>query len=175
MIKVIIMFLLLLSTCYAQDEVLPDFSNDSLVSLNDMLRRIMRKSTVTRAIHFYNSGAQSVATEINGRYYIPETGTIIKVTAYSKTAPVGADLIADVNINNKSIWANTTANKITILNGSNSAEQDEFDFQDVIAGDYITFDVDQIGSGTAGSDLTIQIDIQEKKNTGELICLKLNM
>ena len=85
------------------------------------------------------------------------TQTITKAYANVKTAPTGADLIVDININGTSIWATTQANRLTIAAGATTGTQTSFDTTALTEGDIITIDVDQIGSTVAGSDLTITL------------------
>ena len=72
------------------------------------------------------------------------------------TAPTGDDIIVDVNANGSSIF--TAAGRPIILAGNNiSAEA--FPYYPLLeAGGYVTFDVDQIGSSVAGSDLVIAME-----------------
>lgn len=88
-----------------------------------------------------------------------ENETIVGVRLIVKTAPTGSAIIVDVNRtrNGATVSLFLTANRPQIaINGTrgesttveNSGLQDE---------DQITVDIDQIGSGTAGADLTIEI------------------
>lgn len=81
--------------------------------------------------------------------------TISKVYIDLGTAPVGANAIVDVNKNGVTMFT-TQANRPTVLDGSNAgnATPDVTSFNN---GDYITVDIDQIGSTTSGSDLTVSI------------------
>jgi len=83
-------------------------------------------------------------------------GKIIKAFATAKTAPVGSSLIFDVNLNGSTIWS-TQANRLTIADGATSANQSTFNTTSLTEGDLLTIDIDQIGSGTAGKDITIVV------------------
>jgi hypothetical protein len=83
--------------------------------------------------------------------------TIINVRASVGTAPTGAALIADVLVDGVSIFATTTANRPTIAISGNTALAGTPDTTTIAAGSKVTFQVTQIGSGTAGSDLVIQV------------------
>lgn len=85
--------------------------------------------------------------------------TISKVYAYVKTAPTGANIIADIEVNGVSIWSVTTADRVHILAGVQSGNQTSFDNDTLSEGDIITLDVTQIGSTIAGSDLTIEMKV----------------
>lgn len=92
-----------------------------------------------------------------GRYYAPTTMVISNVRAYVDTAPVGADLIIDVNRNGTTIFT-TQANRPRITAGNNYDASSTPDVTGLVTGDYVTIDVDQIGSTVAGSYLTIQVE-----------------
>ena len=75
------------------------------------------------------------------------------------TAPTGASLIADINKNGVTMFT-TQANRPTIAAGANSAGAVTLpDITALAAGDYVSVDIDQIGSGVAGSDLTVAIKV----------------
>ncbi len=92
---------------------------------------------------------------------IPYSGSITKVIATVNTAPTGADLIVDVNINGTSIWNTTQANRVTITDGNTTGNQTSFDTTSISENDVITMDIDQIGSTTAGQDLTVLVIINK--------------
>jgi hypothetical protein len=88
------------------------------------------------------------------RYYLEATWAIVKVRASVGTAPTGAAVIVDVNKNGTTIFT-TQANRPTIAAAGNASSDAVPDITAVAAGDYITVDVDQIGSTVAGSDLCV--------------------
>lgn len=95
------------------------------------------------------------------RWYINGTGTIDFVRASVNTAPTGSSIIVDVNKNGTTIFT-TQANRPTIAaSGFTSGLVTNMNITSVAAGDYITIDIDQVGSSTAGEDLTVQIRITE--------------
>lgn len=83
--------------------------------------------------------------------------TIVKAYAAVKTAPVGADLIIDINKNGTSIWNVTPSNRLKITDGNTTGSQTSFDTTSISEGDLLTLDIDQVGSTTAGSDLTVEL------------------
>lgn len=85
------------------------------------------------------------------------TQTITKAYANVKTAPSGAAIIVDININGTSIWNTTPANRLTIADAATSGTQTSFDTTALSEGDILTIDIDQVGSTTAGSDLTVTL------------------
>ena len=100
----------------------------------------------------------SVDTNLRNELLVPNDGTIWKLMAHAKTGPVGADLIFDINKNGTSIWNTTQGNRLTIADGANEATpQTTIETTDVAENDNITIDIDQIGSTTAGQDITVQM------------------
>lgn len=73
------------------------------------------------------------------------------------TAPVGAALLVDVNKNGTTVFT-TQANRPAIADGATSGGPGAApNVTQVVAGDLITIDVDQVGSGTAGSNLVVVV------------------
>lgn len=87
------------------------------------------------------------------------TWTITGVRASVGTAPTGASLIVDVNKNGSTIFT-TQANRPAIPASANtSGNVTTMDITTVAAGEYLTIDIDQIGSTIAGADLTVQLEV----------------
>ena len=85
------------------------------------------------------------------------TMTISSVRASVGTAPTGQGLIVDINVDGTTIFT-TQANRPTIAAaGNTSGKVTNMDVTTIAAASYFTVDVDQVGSGTAGADLTVQI------------------
>ena len=90
------------------------------------------------------------------RLYMPCTLTIDKVFIAVSTPPTGASLIVDVNKNGTTIFT-TQGSRPQIAAGEYADESDTPDVTTLAAGDYLTMDVDQIGSGDAGANLTVHV------------------
>lgn len=100
-------------------------------------------STVTGALRWYN-----------------DTGSVLNINSIRAsvgTAPTGATLICDVKINGTSAFATTTANRPTIAVSTNTATAGTPDTTTLQPGDYVTWDVLQVGSTVAGSNLTLSM------------------
>jgi len=80
----------------------------------------------------------------------------IKVRANVATAPVGQSVIVDVNKNGVTIFSNQ-ANRPTIAAATTTDDANAIDVPAVAAGEILTVDIDQVGSTTPGSDLTVTI------------------
>lgn len=84
--------------------------------------------------------------------------TIVAVRATVGTAPTGATLIVDVNKNGTTIFT-TQANRPTIAVSTNTIKRTNAEVTTLADGDYLTVDVDQVGSTVAGSNLVVQIAV----------------
>jgi hypothetical protein len=93
---------------------------------------------------------------------VSRAGKIVKAFAYCKTAPTGADLIVDINLNGNTIWS-TQANRLKIVATQTSGNQTSFNTTALAEGDILTIDVDQVGSTIPGQDITIVL-LCELKN-----------
>lgn len=92
------------------------------------------------------------------RWYNHSGSTLVvkAVGASVGTAPTGASLIVDVNVNATTIYA-TQANRPTIAASGFVATGGTASTTNVTNGQYVTVDVDQIGSTVAGSDLVVTV------------------
>jgi len=85
---------------------------------------------------------------------------IRSVRAVVGTAPTGSSIIVDVNINGTTAFT-TQANRPTIaISGTTSGKVTNMNVLAVPDGGRISVDIDQVGSTVAGSDLTVQIEVQ---------------
>lgn len=88
------------------------------------------------------------------RLYFEEDGQIERVRVSAGIAPSGADLVVDVNVNGSSIFADALP---TVVAGENTGLVNLPTPLAVSEGDYLTIDVDQVGSTTPGADVVVQI------------------
>lgn len=102
-------------------------------------------ATATGVIRFFNLSGATLAFQ--------------KVHLSVNTAPVGADLIVDVNRGTAGSKATifASANRPKILAGEYEGYSTTFQTLNIADGSYLTFDVDQVGSSTPGSDLAITV------------------
>ncbi len=101
------------------------------------------------------AGVVATATGV-ARLRLPEDVFIIDVAAMVDTAPTDAALIVDVHLNGTTIFT-TQANRPTIAAAAFDSGLATPDVRVAAAGQYLTVDVDQVGSTIAGSDLTVFI------------------
>jgi hypothetical protein len=86
---------------------------------------------------------------------------IVSVVARVKTAPTGASVLVDLNKNGTTVFT-TQANRPTIAAAANvSSVVTSMDVTALAAGDYLSVDIDQIGSTIAGSDLVVAVRLRE--------------
>jgi hypothetical protein len=93
------------------------------------------------------------------RLYMTRSGTLESVVTGVSTAPTGASLICDFNKNGTTVFG-TQANRPTIAAGgftSGAVLAASMSVTTFAAGDYFTFDIDQVGSTIQGSDLTFTV------------------
>jgi hypothetical protein len=86
----------------------------------------------------------------------PGTLTITKVKLVVKTAPVGAAIIVDVNKGGTTIFTNQ-AHRPQIAAGATTGETSTIDVSGLVEDDKLTFDIDQVGSSTPGSKITVEV------------------
>jgi len=92
----------------------------------------------------------------NARFYVEASRTISNVVVGVGTAPTGSTAIFDVNKNGTTIFT-TQANRPTISISGFYDGSSTPDVTSLSAGDYLTVDVDQVGSTVPGSDAVIRI------------------
>lgn len=112
---------------------------------------------VNRAFGFYISGTPSVANDLSWNPVSPEAVTAVKIWAYCKTAPTGADLIVRVyNITQAAV-----VGSVTIAAAATAGNTTSFTTSAVAAGDVLRVDVTQVGSTVAGSDISIVFECSQ--------------
>lgn len=93
------------------------------------------------------------------RWYAKGAWTIIDVRASVGTQPTGAAVIVDVHLNGTTIFT-TQSNRPEIAVSTNTDVSGAPDVTALADGDFLTVDIDQIGSTIAGADLTVQVWLQ---------------
>jgi hypothetical protein len=117
--------------------------------------------TVTLSLAAYSK--QGVLSTAIGTMRLPIDGTctIVGVRLMAGTAPTGASIILDVNKNGTTIYT-TQGNKPVIAASANSGGPGTTpDVTALAAGDYITVDIDQVGSSVPGSDLVVTVIVSK--------------
>lgn len=116
-----------------------------------------RAPNLGHVIAFFIAGNLTVAT---GKHRIyNDTGltlTIRNVRASVNTAPTGAAIRVDVNKNGVTVFT-TQTNRPNIAVSTNTSKVSNMDVTTLADGDYLTVDVDVIGSTVAGADLAVTV------------------
>lgn len=113
-------------------------------------------ATAAEHIDWQWQDALQVATG-SQRWYADGDYVINVVRASVGTPSSGASVIVDVNIDGTTIFT-TQGNRPTIAAAGYTATGTP-DVTALPDGSYLTVDIDQIGSGTTGSDLLVQIKL----------------
>ena len=92
------------------------------------------------------------------RWYVDQSYTISTVLASVGTAPTGANLIFDVNKNGTTIFT-TQGDRPTIVAGEFVDLASTPAVTGLVSGDYLTVDVDQVGSTLAGGQAVVRIKV----------------
>ena len=106
---------------------------------------------------FFRSGNIDTQTGAS-RFYIENAGTLATVRASVGVPATGAPIIVDVLKNGTSVFTDPS-HRPTIPAGENTATAAP-DVTEVDAGDFLTVNIDQVGSINAGADLTVSVTIQ---------------
>ncbi len=102
-----------------------------------------------------------VNTNVTNKIVLPFDVSFVRVDAIAQTGPVGAALLFDINLNGTTIWS-TQANRITIADGKTTGSGTTFNTTTAVAGDVLSIDVDQIGSTTPGTGVTVTLTTRSK-------------
>jgi len=113
-------------------------------------------TTLKTTLSFAVTGTLTTGTDKAPTLLAPCTLTITKVKLVVKTAPTGAAIIVDVNKNGITIFT-TQGNRPQITAGQYTGDSGTPDVTSLAEGDKLTIDIDQVGSGTAGADLTVEV------------------
>lgn len=112
-------------------------------------------------VTFMQAGVLTTGTGVF-RWY-NDTGvtlTIVSIRASVTTVPTGSTILVDVNKNGTTVFT-TQGNRPAIAISGNTDKKTNMDVTTVADGDYLTADIDQIGSTIAGSNLTVVVQLRK--------------
>ncbi len=114
-----------------------------------------------KILSYSNTGALTIVSGVHRLYNDSGASwTISSVRASVGTAPTGTSAIIDIHKNGVTIFT-TQANRPTIAAAANtSGKVTNMDVTTVADGEYLTVDIDQVGSTIAGADLTVQLEVR---------------
>lgn len=107
----------------------------------------------------FSLAGQLALTTGQHRAYVERACTIVSVRVSVGTDPVGAPVVVDLLKNGSTIYAVNPGNKPTIAAAGSNQLADLPDTPNLTAGQYLTMNVDGIGSTTPGSDLTVTVRV----------------
>lgn len=118
--------------------------------------KTVQKAPVGRATL---EGVLFTATDVMPPIIFPSASTVKAIYARVKEAPTGSDLRIDFNKNgNTSVFETTNYLTISATENAGSVTSDFSSTHAVLAaGDYLTVDIDQVGSTNAGNTLSVAI------------------
>ena len=109
--------------------------------------------------YWYYDGAVATGTKQGAVLYLLSDGAIRLARGYCKTVASGGDGIqVDVLYNGSSVWT-ATASQIILAPGSTSTSVASFVTTNVTAGGTVWLDIDKVGTGTAGGNVTIMVEV----------------
>lgn len=136
-----------------------DFSSaaDARIAAATISKSQIAASSRYREVLFAKQGTLATGTG-TFRWYPPNNATIVDAWASVGTAPTGATLIVDVNRTGTTIFSTQSRRPTISISGFYAASGTPDGTLTMTAGtDYLTVDIDQIGSTIAGSDLTVGV------------------
>lgn len=109
-------------------------------------------------------GRQVTTIEIDGelttsstdQFIAPFALDLVGFSAVVGTAPVGADLIFDIEVNGVDLYA--TGDRLKIVDGQTEGKETAHPNKRLAEGDNLVVKVAQVGSGTAGSNLDLSVE-----------------
>ena len=131
-----------------------------IVAGSILLTALATMPKITGQFVFTYPGEISTGTNVTVELFASASLTITEVYASVKVAPVGADLICDINKNGTTIFTDQDK-RPQIPDGDTDDTSDAPDVTALVEGDKLTLDIDQVGSGTAGEDLTVSVRFEQ--------------
>lgn len=127
---------------------------------------IMAINTATQKINlskktyfWYMDGAAETGANPSATLELISDGRLAAAKAYcTTTASGGAGIQIDVNYNGASIWT-ATGSQIILAPGSTSTSVTTFVTTNVTAGGVLKIDVDKVGTGIAGGNVTVMLEV----------------
>lgn len=113
-------------------------------------------------IETYTLAVQGTLTVATGksRIYLEGSYAVETIRVAVSTAPTGSTVLVDVNKNGTTLFT-TQGNRPAIAISGFSATSNRPDVKTFAAGDYLSADVDQVGSTIPGSDLTVTVRLRK--------------
>ena len=124
---------------------------------NSVTKAKIAASSRYREVLFAKQGTLTTGTG-TFRWYPPENATIVDAWASVGTAPTGATLLVDVNRTGTTIFTTQSGRPTIAISGFYDLSGTPDGTLTMTAGtDYLTVDIDQVGSTIAGADLVVGV------------------
>lgn len=114
-------------------------------------------SSAGALIPFEQPGTLTVVAG-RGRFRAPKALTVVSVAASVNTAPTGASILVDLNKNGTTMFT-TQADRPSIAAAAFASAEAVPAVTAIAEGDYLTVDVDQVGSSGPGADLVVVVEL----------------
>jgi hypothetical protein len=111
-------------------------------------------------VPYNREGPLAVGVGVQG-YPVPFDCTVIGVRGYLGSAPTGSEAVFDVNRNGVTIFSDPATRPRAAAGSQVIPEASGMSVTALNAGDVLTVDIDQIGSGSPGADATLVIRIRK--------------
>jgi len=118
----------------------------------------------TADLQLINAGAAAADNNVDVAV-VPFDGFIVNIYKDQVGGPAGSAEIIDVHKNGTTIFS--TATKITTAAGGTTRTYSPLSSMLVSAGDRLTMDIDQAGSGTPGEGVSVHIRVQRDRPLGD--------
>jgi len=99
-------------------------------------------------------------TDKIGKIRLDFAGTITQVKADVSTPPTGQSILIDINKNGTSIWNTHQENRLEVGIGQNYGAQLTFDTTAIALENYLTIDIDRVGSTVPGGKLVVRVKVR---------------
>lgn len=129
--------------------------NDGVIYYKDSLNEIVNLKA--KNVQVFTILGNLIVGPGNARFYPSSSIKITNIRASVNVAPTGQSIIVDVLKNGTTIFT-TQSNRPAIQPNTNISSFSIPDVTSITSNDYLTVDVSQVGSGVAGSDLTVLIE-----------------
>ena len=111
--------------------------------------------SIITVLSFAVVGTLSTGTDKAPTLLVPCSLTVNKAKIYVKTPPTGDSIVVDINSNGSPIFIGAAKPGITA--GAYRDDSGSPTITNLVENDTITVDIDNIGSGTEGEDLTVEL------------------
>lgn len=131
-------------------------SADALIYVNAATQDV---NVSDRVYFWYLAGDAETGANVSSTLRLLSSGTPKIARAYCSTTASGGDGIqVDILYDGNSVWT-STANQLILAPGSTSTSVGTFATSGWAAGGLLTIDVDKVGTGTAGGNVTVMVEV----------------